>query len=156
MNVRRDAVLVLSVVFAIAVPLNFAWEMAQMSLYGPLGTFWAMTWRCFVASLGDGLMLLLVTIAGRLSFGTAAWFVRASVSRYVFAAAAGLVLAVIVEWWSLRTGRWAYNPRMVVVPGTRLGVVPLAQMVLVPPVTFWLARAWILRRAGVARRGPNR
>jgi hypothetical protein len=155
MNVRAEIVLALGVVFAAAVPVNFAWEMGQAALYGPMGSFWTATWRCFLASLGDGAMLVLVAIAGWLSFGTATWFTRAAKVRYVFAATAGLLFAVIIEWWGLRTGRWEYDARMVVVPGTRLGVVPLVQMVLLAPVSFWLARAWLVRRAGVARGGPN-
>lgn len=46
-------------IFAVAVPLNYAWEMAQAPLYESMGTFSSAALRCFVASLGDGLLTLL-------------------------------------------------------------------------------------------------
>jgi hypothetical protein len=126
-------------IFIAAVPLNFGWEMAQARLYQPMGTFWQATFRCFVASLGDAAMTLLIGITGAALFRSWQWFVRPKASHVLFAAAAGLIVALVVEWWALRTGRWQYNPRIPLVPGTAFGVVPLAQMALLVPVTFWIA-----------------
>ena len=71
MNVKRDAGRLVVVTFVSAVALNFGWEMAQARLYEPMGTTWEATRRCFVASLGDGLMILLVVASGAMCFGRA-------------------------------------------------------------------------------------
>jgi hypothetical protein len=129
-------------VFAIAVPLNFAWEMAQAPLYRPMGTFWQGTWRCFVASLGDGLMVLMIVAVGSIVFRSALWYAQLPPHRMLFAAAGGIALAVAVELWALQTGRWSYRPPMPMLPGTGIAIVPLAQMALLVPVTLRLTRAW--------------
>ena len=125
--------------FAVAVPFNLLWEMTQASLYAPMGTFWQATWRCFGASLGDAAMIVSIAVIGAALFGTSRWFARLTVPRLLFAALAALTVAIAVERWGLRTGRWKYNEHMPLVPGTRFGVVPLAQMVLLTPVTLWIA-----------------
>ena len=51
-----------------------------------------------------------------------------------------LALSASVESWALATSRWAYtniNPR---VPGTPISVLPVAQLLLLFPLTFWLSR----------------
>ena len=66
MSVNRDAARRLAHTFLWAVTLNFAWEMAQAPFCESMGTVWQATRRCFVASLGDGvLILLVVALEGR-------------------------------------------------------------------------------------------
>jgi hypothetical protein len=125
-------------VFLISVPLNFAWEMAQAPLYAPMGTLWRATWRCFRASLADG--VLVVWMTGTMMFRSSAWFVRSSKARVAFAISLGLGLALVVELWGLQTQRWSYGSRMPLLPGTAIGVVPLVQMVALVPLTFVLTR----------------
>jgi hypothetical protein len=134
-------------VFAIAVPLNFAWEMAQAPLYGPMGPLWQATWRCFVASLGDGVMVLTIVAVGSMVFGSGLWFAQSLIPRPLFAAVAGIVLALAVELWGVQTGRWSYRRGMPVLPEIDVAVVPLAQMGLLVPVTLWLTRTWLGRVA---------
>ena len=132
--------------FVSAVALNFGWEMAQARLYQPMGTVWEATRRCFVASLGDGLVILLVVASGAMLFRSVRWFVEPTPARYAVAALTGLIFAVAIELWGLATGRWAYQARMPRLPGTELGAVPLAQMVILTPLSLWLAGAWRSRR----------
>lgn len=148
MNVNRDAGRLIVATFVFAVALNFGWEMAQARLYEPMGTAWEATRRCFVASLGDGLMILLVVASGAMLFRTGRWFVEPTLVRYALAGLTGLIFAVAVELWGLATGRWMYQVHMPRVPGTNLGAVPLVQMVILTPLSLWLASAW-RSRAGI-------
>lgn len=130
---------VLSTVFVVGVILNFVWEMAQASFYHPMGTFGQAVFRCFLASIGDGLMIMLIGILGAALFRSFDWFDGVDGARLLFAGTAGLIVALVVEWWGLQTGRWEYNTQMPTVPGTPFGIVPLAQMVLLTPTTLWIA-----------------
>lgn len=52
-------------IFIVAVLLNYLWELAQAPLYVGLEDYNAgVLWHCFVASLGDGIMVLLIVAAG--------------------------------------------------------------------------------------------
>ena len=132
--------------FVSAVALNFGWEMAQARFYEPMGTVWEATRRCFVASLGDGLMVLLVVGGGVMLSRSVRWFAEPTLTKYAVAALTGLIFAAAIEMWGLATGRWAYQAHMPRVPGTELGAVPLVQMVILTPLSLWLASAWGSRR----------
>jgi len=133
--------------FVIAVVCNFTWEMAQSYLYDPMGDWWQSTRRCLIASIGDGAMVVLVAAVVRRSWRTSSFALLPSASEYAAAAALGLAMAIVVEWWGLSVERWAYRPEMPIVPGTPFGVVPLVQMALLTPLTIWLAQ----RTLGVRR-----
>ena len=61
----KDDTKTLILVFIVAVLLNYLWELAQAPLYVGLGGYnTGMFWHCFVASLGDGIMVLLIVAAG--------------------------------------------------------------------------------------------
>ena len=125
-------------VFIAAVLLNYFWELAQAPLYLEMEEYNAVVfWHCFVASLGDGVMVLLIVAAGWITLRKPDWFVRPDVGGYFVMIAAGLLLAVSVEWMAVHElGRWAYAERMPIVPGLGIGLVPIAQMLILPPVIF--------------------
>jgi hypothetical protein len=132
-------------VFLVAVALNYGWEMAQCPLFEPPRPSEARL-HCFWASLGDGVMVLTIfaiVSARRWSFG---WIVARTRADDALTIASGVVLAVLVESAALFTGRWEYRTEMPLLPGTSLGVLPILQMVLLPPVVFrvagWLDRAF--------------
>ena len=125
-------------VFALAVAVNYPWEMAQAALYEPMGSLVYASWRCFVASLGDGLTIIGVVIAGAMLYRDATWFRRWSATDVVFTVVAGTLFGVAVEWWGLATGRWEYDDSMPRVPGLGLGLVPLLQMPILASLTLWI------------------
>jgi len=46
----------------------------------------------------------------------------------------------LVEWVGVHVlGRWQYTETMPVVPGLGVGVIPIAQMLLLPPLIFRIA-----------------
>lgn len=54
-------------VFVVAVLLNYLWELAQAPLYGLERYNTAVFWHRFVASLGDGVMVLVIFVTGRVA-----------------------------------------------------------------------------------------
>ncbi len=139
-----DALRLSAAIFLVAVPLNLAWEVAQIRAYAfPAEGIMADLIGCLVPSLGDGLMTLAIYWSGWAVFRDAAWGLRPGLSGYLLMAAVGVVLAVGVEWNALyRTGAWAYAPGMPLVPVVGVGLLPVLQMVLLPPLTFRLVRFW--------------
>jgi hypothetical protein len=128
-------------VFIVAVLLNYLWELGQARLYVGLEAYNAgVFWHCFVASLGDGIMVLLIVAAGWITLQKPDWFVRPSIPGYLVMITTGLVLAVLVELVAVHgLGRWVYAEEMPTVPGLGIGLVPIAQMLILPPLIFRIA-----------------
>ena len=128
-------------VFMVAVFLNYLWELGQAPLYVGMEEYNPRVFsHCFIASLGDGIMVLLIVAAGWIALRQAAWFVRPGVRGYIVMITTGLVLAVLVEWVAVhKLGRWVYAEKMPTVPGVGIGLVPIAQMLMLPPLIFRIA-----------------
>jgi len=121
--------------------LNYLWENIQCPWFfihrGGNGGQIAM----IVATLGDVVLTwmaqgLVAAVSGRWLWLLGAWRWR----QWVTLLGTALALSVLVETWALATSRWAYtniNPR---VPGTPISVLPVAQLLLLFPLTFWLSR----------------
>ncbi len=85
--------------FIVAIVLNYLWELGQAPLYvGLEHCNAAVFWHCFVASLGDGVMVLLIVVVGWISFQQCDWFERPGVAGYLQVLLAGFMLAVLVVW----------------------------------------------------------
>ncbi len=119
----------------VAFALSLIWENAQASLFagydGLLGHFWT----CFVATLGDLVIIAAVYGAVTLLWRDAGWYRRMSMGQVACAVVLGIALAVAIEAWALASGRWAYNG-MPVVPSTGIGLDPVLQMIVLPPLIF--------------------
>ncbi|MEO5844041.1 MAG: hypothetical protein ABIQ33_04300, partial [Caldimonas sp.] len=94
------------------------------------------------ASLGDGLLVCLIYVACSIVFRQPNWNARMSASRYAAIFAIGLVIGVLIEWTGLQLHRWAYAEAMPLVPLLHIGLVPVVQMLVLPALVFWIAKAW--------------
>lgn len=140
----KIALLRIAYVFLLAIPLNYAWELAQSALYAGADQWPSRWWHCFVASLGDGILVLVIYAVGAIIAGRIDWF-ESGYRRYPLVLATAVIVALIVEWVGVSTGRWSYTARMPLIPGLDLGVVPVLQMVALPPLIFYLAGRLIRR-----------
>jgi len=142
----------LVMVYLIAVAVNYPWELAQASLFTAASHPQNVWFHCFVASLGDGFMVLLLFGTPWLALGRRDWFIRPGPAAYGVLLVAGAVLAIIVEWIAVNVlHRWTYNDAMPRIPGLEIGAIPILQMILIPPLTIGLACAFslFLRRRGI-------
>jgi hypothetical protein len=143
----------IATVFIVAVVVNYPWELAQAPLYEGMSDFSLALWHCFVASLGDGLLILPIFGAGWAALRRSDWFVNPGWSGYLVMFAVGLVIGVVVEWAAVHVmGRWAYAPRMPVIPIFNIGLAPIAQMLALPPLIF---RAVAMSHRGGMRDGEG-
>jgi hypothetical protein len=125
-------------VFIVAVAVNYLWELAQAPLYIGMEIYnSAVLWHCFVASLGDGLMVLLIVAAGWIVLHQQNWFQQPVASGYFVMLTTGFFIAVIVEWFGVSIlRRWEYTEKMPMLPGLSIGLIPIVQMLFLPPLIF--------------------
>lgn len=133
----------LAAIFGVGVLVNYPWELAQTPLYEGMGDLRRMFWHCFAASLGDGLLMLLIFGVGWAVLKRRDWYVQPRIRGYALMLAAGLVIATAVEWVAVGIARqWNYSDRMPVVPLLGVGLAPVAQMLFLPPLIFRAVAAW--------------
>jgi hypothetical protein len=134
--------------FIVAALVNYIWELAQAPLYVGLKSYSAeVFWHCFIASLGDGVMVLLIYLAGWILLRRSDWFERPGVSGYVVMLSTGFLLSLLVEWAGLHLlGRWRYTDRMPLLPVLGISIVPIAQMLVIPPLIFRLVAETLVKR----------
>ena len=149
----RSVLRTLAAVSASAVVVNYPWEMLQSPLYTMDPSSASLWWHCFVASLGDAVLVLILLGAGWALRRRLEWFERPLVKDSVALIGAGALLGIGVEWLGVHVlGRWGYQPEMPRVPELEVGLVPVVQMALLPPLVFRLAAAWLRRARAFPRR----
>ncbi|MGH7389906.1 MAG: hypothetical protein ACREM3_10690 [Candidatus Rokuibacteriota bacterium] len=129
---------------AVTLPFYFAWEMLQAPFFTGMPTHWlAATAICALATLGDGVLVALVATAGAVLHRNGRWFVPPSPSPYAVVVAIGLVLQIAVEWVMVHgLDRWGYAPSQPVLPGVRVGILPVLQPIVLLPMVFWFTAKW--------------
>lgn len=133
----------LTVLFGLAVVVNYPWERAQSRLYVMPGGVEVEWWMCAMASVADGLIVLLIFWIGKLVIGHRDWYLRPGVRGYAVLLLSGAVIIVMVEWSTIYAAHWwDYSPHMPLVPLLNIGLAPLAQMLVLPPLIFTLLAWW--------------
>ena len=124
--------------------LNLLWEIAQLPLY----TLWEEGAPSYIAyavvhcTLGDvaiGTLALLVALIATRARAVDTWRWR-QVALFLVIPAVGYT--ALSEWINtIARGSWAYSALMPIVNlgGFEIGLSPLAQWFVVPPVALWLA-----------------
>ena len=144
------------VVFALL--LNFPWEVLQAPLFEGMAAapHSAVVGACLQATLGDAAIMLLAHAMVAAVTRRRRWVLAPS--RYEVAGfiAVGVAITAVIVWLATR-GRWAqtwaYSAEMPVIPGIEIGLSPLLQWVVVPPVALWFV--WRLSAWPGARKPPE-
>ncbi len=121
--------------------LNLPWEALQLPLYTiwTTGTSREITWAVAHCTVGDGVIAAaalgigwLLTGRPRLRHGTP--LLPAAVT-----VALGMMFTIASEWRATEvTHAWAYSELMPIVPRTPLGLSPLLQWLILPPIAMRL------------------
>ncbi len=122
--------------------IAFAWEMFQLPFYGTGELTAAETaYRCGLASFGDAGIMVAAYLGASVGSGRTPWLVDWPISRFLVFLGIGLVITAIVEVLAVDADwGWSYSAIMPLVPGTKIGLVPIVMWVAVPTATLWLAR----------------
>ena len=143
-DARSRAVLRVLKCALIAAALHWGWETAHAVAYVETDLpFAERLWHCLPMAVVDaawsgGLVLLGLAVARVVRRRGAAW---------ACIVAGGAISALAVEAFALRTGRWTYNDLMPILPIAGVGIWPVLQMSLLPPLALYLTarREAILR-----------
>ncbi|HKQ05638.1 MAG TPA: hypothetical protein VJ464_10935 [Blastocatellia bacterium] len=134
--------------FAVALALNWFWEMLQMPGFEQMmGRPWRTTvLTCTVAALGDAAITLGIYALVALITKRWRWPSEGRWKTYLAASLSGAAVAIVIEKASLAVDFWSYSSRMPVVPVFGAGFWPLLQLTLLVPLAMRLSSGWISRR----------
>lgn len=141
---NKEGLLLYARILIIGFIVNLIWENAQAFLYTGYSGFKEHFWACFVASIVDALVILLIYLFFALYYKNLFWPRRNSLIRYTFVAVIGGALAVGFELWALEKGEWSYARNMPVVVG--IGLSPLIQLMTLPALTYSISLRGIRSR----------
>ena len=123
--------------------LNLTWELAQVPLFAgmPSSEHWRAILVCGQATLGDVVIALVGFWAVAASAHTRSWVLRPTVGQLTGFVAVGVLITILMEWLATQVlHRWAYAETMPVVPLLGVGLSPLLQWVVIPPIVVWFVR----------------
>ena len=122
--------LTLVYVFILAFFFNFLWEHLHAPLYLNYKGGYLTEMILLHATFVDALIIT----------GLAALFLRYPFlrQRRSLVILFGFCIAVIIEWWALGTGRWAYTQSMPLIPLLHVGFSPAVQLSSTGYVVFLL------------------
>jgi hypothetical protein len=123
--------------------LNLPWELAQVPLFAGMATaqHWSAILACGAATLGDVTIALAAFWTVAAGVGARRWVLAPTRGRVAAFVAVGMVITTVME--RLATGlfgRWAYAEAMPVVPVLEVGLSPLLQWIVLPPLIVWFVR----------------
>ena len=124
--------------------LNLLWEIAHLPLYkvwaeGSLPYLAYVVVHCTLGDVVIGTLALLIALVATRACAVATWKWR-QVALFLVIPAVGYT--ALSEWINtIVRGSWAYSALMPVVNlgGFEIGLSPLAQWLVIPPVVLWLA-----------------
>lgn len=123
--------------------LNLTWEFAQVPLFAgmPSAEHWHAVLVCARATLGDVVIALVGFWTVAASTRARTWVLRPTTAHVTGFVAVGLLITVVMEWLATRVlGRWTYAEAMPVIPLLEVGLAPLLQWIVLPPIVVWFVR----------------
>lgn len=131
-----------------AFPLNFFWEMAHTYFYTlKEAPFKTMLYGWVHCTIGDVLITLgIYWVVSFLSLNRR-WFLdlKREKARFIGFIILGVGYTSLSEWLNVHLFRsWGYDQIMPVIPWLHLGLTPLLQWVIVPPISLLLVRRYLL------------
>ncbi len=120
--------------------LHLAWETIQCPIFFEHGSYDASPWGMVLATVGD----VGITWTLYAAVAVSSWQWRWSVQRWSWqrwATLLGLACAigVVIESRALARHLWSYRALTPLLPGMKVSVIPILQLMVLPPLAFRLA-----------------
>jgi hypothetical protein len=125
-----------------ALLLHLPWEFWQVPYFEGMAaaSHWAAVKVCTQAAAGDALIALGAFLIVALALKNRRWILAPSWRGVLGYIAGGLVVTVVIERLSTAWGRWTYGEAMPIVPVLEVGLLPVLQWLVLPPLTVWFVR----------------
>lgn len=122
-------------IFILTFILNFIWEVSQSVLFMPhyIGLAGLIQVH-FIASIIDIFIIFFIFILSYIIFGFNFLKDNINIKNFLILAIIGFILSVLIEKYSVAKDMWQYNSLMPIIPLIRIGLTPVMQMMLIPPV----------------------
>ena len=126
--------------------LNFPWEMIQSPLFQGMVDMphWDGVKYCTGAAFGDtAIMLVAFWIVAAVTGRGRTWLTQSGRMPVGAIVLVGVLITIVIE--ALATSGlwlkgWTYSVHMPMMPGTNIGLVPILQWIILPPLALLLAR----------------
>lgn len=122
--------------------LNFVWEVLQTPFFVDISTeVNTIIWYRFHCTLGD----VMISLAGfwfvALILRNRTWFLNPTKKKLLLFVAFGVSYTIFSEIKNVSLNKlWAYSDFMPVIPYIDVGIIPLIQWVLIPPLLVFIVR----------------
>ena len=126
-------------VLLFALLLNYPWEFIQAPLFEGMAErpHGAAVKACTQAALGDS-VIMLMAYWGVAALGRGrAWIAAPGWRDVLLFSSIGVAITVVMEWLALNGGwlnGWTYSSLMPIIPGLGVGLVPVLQWMVLPPL----------------------
>lgn len=137
--------------------LNFVWEVAQLPLYamGRYAEWPALGYAVLHCTVGDATVVFVSYLIAALATGASRWPLHRPLAGLAVVLAAGELYTIWAEWYNVYVVRsWAYAAGMPTIRG--IGVAPLAQWLVLPPLALTIIRYRYRQRVGSSVSPPAR
>lgn len=128
---------------AVAFVLNAIWEIAQASLFQGYVSFAQHVPVCLWAIVGDVVIVLSVYALVGLFKNDSLWIAHYRMQDAFGLAIVGFFVALWIEHRALLFGKWAYAAAMPIIPYFSVGLAPIAQMVLLLPLSVLIVKKFV-------------
>ncbi|MGF7058261.1 hypothetical protein [Brassicibacter mesophilus] len=138
----------LLVIAIVSLILQAAWEYWQCSIYYTMADLTNHTRLMTSATLGDIMMTIVLYGLLVLVNHDVNWIIRRwNLKEYVIMALYALFLSFYFEISALHSSRWGYNELMPLFPTTNIALIPVIQLLILFPVSFYISRLILERTA---------
>lgn len=123
--------------------LNMTWEFWQTPFFAGLAhaQHWDAVVMCTRAALGDALISLFAFWTVSACAKSRRWVINPIRWQKLTFTVVGLAVTIALEILATRVlDRWQYAEAMPIVPGIRVGLLPILQWLLLPPLVLWFVR----------------
>jgi hypothetical protein len=136
----KSVIIRLLVIYAVALGINYLWEMAQMPLYQEMRFDDIRAYLiCLRASFGDANITIIIFVIGLLFFKSWYWPKKLTILKVAYLVFSGGGTAIVIELIALNRGSWTYTPLMPLIPVLRTGLVPFVQLMILPYFSYLIS-----------------
>lgn len=134
------------VITIISFLFQYSWEYWQCGIFYDVTNIGNHSRLMASATFGDIVMTLILYGLLALVNHDVNWIIKKwNFKEFVIIALYALFLSFYFEISALYTGRWSYSSKMPLFPNTNIGLIPVIQLLILFPLTFFISKIIIIK-----------